>query len=355
MRWRSRRRSNARWRYPPPARACPLTPGAALLLSSCAPCSHHRQLEHVVAPRRQVEIETARNDIGSVAIVGGRSHQILKLDRAAMKVRKRKTDVALTLVRGIVDRDEQALAVVVLPAPSDEAVARPVSVPRGAALEQAPLSILDARPPEHGQQTVVELRDARVDGLERRADEVRRDAFATPLELALMEEPQAGRQVRDDRRGLVHPRRKRRRGPGLVVILHEPREPALIVESGPQMLTHRPRVSVAQPVVEPLVIGVVEAFLDHRPLEVPVHLGHEAESRRVLSHSLDRPRPERHRPVLPRALEDVRQYEHRHVAADAVTLTGDLQQLADHRLLRGRIRVVELQRVWPAIEIWIAP
>src|SRR5262245_4809799 len=188
MRWRSRRRSNARWRYPPPARACPLRPGAAHLLSSWAPCSHHRQLEHLIAPRRQIEIETARNDIGSVAIVGGRSHQILELYRAAIEVRERKTDVALTLVRGIVDRDEQALAVVALPAPGDEAVARPISVPPGPALEQAPLSILDARPPEHGEQTVVELLDPRVDLLERRADEMRRDAFAAALELTLMEE-----------------------------------------------------------------------------------------------------------------------------------------------------------------------
>src|SRR5262245_19731109 len=151
MRWRSRRRSNARWRYPPPARACPPTPGAARLLSSCAPCSHRRQLEHVIAPRRQIEIETARNDIGSVAIVGGRSHQILQLYRAAIEVRQRKTDVALTLVRGIVRGDEQALAVVALPAPGDEAVVCPVSVPRWRALEQPPFTILDARASEHGQ------------------------------------------------------------------------------------------------------------------------------------------------------------------------------------------------------------
>src|SRR5262249_980927 len=127
------------------------------------------------------------------------------------------------------------------------------------------------------------------------------------------------------------------------------------VETGPEMLTHGPRVPVAQPIVEPLVVGVVEAFLDHRPLEIPVDLGHEAEVRHLLFDALDRTRPEWARPSPPSPPEDLRQHEHRHVAAYPVTLTGDLQQLADHRLLRRRIRVIELQRVWPAIEVWIAP
>jgi len=99
------------------------------------------------------------------------------------------------------------------------------------------------------------------------------------------------------------------------VVLHEPREPILVVETRPQVLAHEPRVSLAQPVVEALVVGVVEALLHHRRLGVPVDPG---------------------------AFEDLRQNQHRHVAAHGVALLGDHQQFADHRLLRRRIRVVEL-------------
>ena len=149
--------------------------------------------------------------------------------------------------------------------------------------------------------------------------------------------------------------REGRRGPGLVVVLEESGELALIVEPGVQVLAHRLRVSLAQAIVEPLVVGVIEPLLQHRPFQVPVHLGHEAEARHPLPHSPGRLRPEQWRPAPPGPLEDVGQDEHGHVAAHPVTLSGDLQQLADHRLLRGRIAVVELQRVRPAGEVRVAP
>jgi hypothetical protein len=37
-----------------------------------------------------------------------------------------------------------------------------------------------------------------------------------------------------------------------------------------------------------------------------------------------------------------------------VALPGDLPQLADHRVLRGGIAIVQLQRIWPAREIGMA-
>ena len=58
--------------------------------------------------------------------------------------------------------------------------------------------------------------------------------------------------------------------------------------------------------------------------------------------------------AAPGAFEHVGQDQHGHVAAHAVALPGDLRQLADHRLLRGGVGVVELQRVGPAGEIRIA-
>ena len=52
-------------------------------------------------------------------------------------------------------------------------------------------------------------------------------------------------------------------------------------------------------------------------------------------------------PGSPGPLEDFRQDQHGHVAAHAVTLAGDFHQLGDHGFLRGRVAVVELQRVRP--------
>ena len=61
----------------------------------------------------------------------------------------------------------------------------------GGAFEQAPLAIAHDRLPEHRQETAVELVQRRVGRLQRRADQVRRDALAAALELPLMEEAQA--------------------------------------------------------------------------------------------------------------------------------------------------------------------
>jgi hypothetical protein len=59
--------------------------------------------------------------------------------------------------------------------------------------------------------------------------------------------------------------------------------------------------------------------------------------------------------VAPGAFKHLWQHEHRHVTTDAVTLTGDLLQSGEHRSLRRRIAVVELQRVRPARKKRVAP
>ena len=120
------------------------------------------------------------------------------------------------------------------------------------------------------------------------------------------------------------------------------------------MLAHRPGVLLAQAVVQPLVVGVVEALLLQRPFHVPVDLGHETGSRDACSRTARSPAARRVGPDAPGAFEHVGQDQHRHVAADAVALPGDSLQLADHRLLQVRVAVVELQRVGPAGEVRIA-
>jgi hypothetical protein len=46
---------------------------------------------------------------------------------------------------------------------------------------------------QHGKQPIVKLLQSIVRWLERRANQVWRDAFLAPLELALVKEPQPGR------------------------------------------------------------------------------------------------------------------------------------------------------------------
>ena len=161
--------------------------------------------------------------------------------------------------------------------------------------------------------------------------------------------------VADDGRRLVHAGREGRGGPGLVMVFQEPGHLVLIVEFGAQMVTHGTGMAFAEAVIQPLIIGVIESLLLKRPFQVPVDLGHEAEARSFFAHALSRLRPERLRLKTPSPFEDVGQDEHGHVAAHSITLTGDLQQLPDHRLLRGGIAVVELKCVRPAREVRIAP
>src|SRR5258708_14539535 len=120
-----------------------------------------------------------------------------------------------------------------------------------------------------------------------------------------------------------------------------------------EVVPHWPRLPRAETVVQALVIGVVEALLQHDPFEVPVDLGHEAEAWSLRAYALDRLRPERRRRKTPGSLEDFGQHEHGHVAADAVTLAGDLLQLSHHRVLGGGIAVVQLERIRPTGKVRI--
>ena len=121
-----------------------------------------------------------------------------------------------------------------------------------------------------------------------------------------------------------------------------------------QVLANRARRAVLEAVVEPLVVGVVEPLLLERPLEVPVDLGQEQESRDLRADGRRGARPERRRRDPPRPLEDLGQHQHRHVAAHAVALARDPPKLAEQRVLQRRVPVVQLQRVGPAGEVRVA-
>jgi hypothetical protein len=82
--------------------------------SSSVP-SQRGHLEDVIAPGWQIEVESLGHEVIAVAIVDGRARQILKSHRTPRQVFKRKMNITLALVPGIVDGDEPPLAVVSLP------------------------------------------------------------------------------------------------------------------------------------------------------------------------------------------------------------------------------------------------
>ena len=83
---------------------------------------------------------------------------------------------------------------------------------------------------------------------------------AVAVELAVVEESPA-RQRRHYDGDRPFPRRERRCGPRLVVVLDEAQQPRLVGPVGPQVPPYRRGVLVDEPVVEPLVVAVVETLL----------------------------------------------------------------------------------------------
>src|SRR4051812_33002883 len=114
-----------------------------------------------------------------------------------------------------------------------------------------------------------------------------------------MKEAQTRRQESDYGRSPVHVSTKRRCSPWLVVVFKEAREAILEIEARMQVRADGSRVALAEPVVQPFVVRVVEALLLEDPLEIPVHLGHEDEVGMLVAHRRRSARPEwlrRHAP-----------------------------------------------------------
>ena len=120
------------------------------------------------------------------------------------------------------------------------------------------------------------------------------------------------------------------------------------------MLAHRAGPALAQPVVQALVVRVVESLLLECPFEVPVDFGQKAKVRVPFPDPPDRGVPKRRRRYSPRPFKHLRQDKHCHVAAHAVTLAGDLQELTNHGFLRGQVAIVELKGICPARKVRIA-
>ena len=115
-------------------------------------------------------------------------------------------------------------------------------------------------------------------------------------------------------------------------------------------------VGVHEPVVQPLVVAVVEAELLELPLEIPVGLGDEQHLR------VDARAPEitsdqysasggRTDAVAPGAPEDVVEHQHRHVATHTVGQVPDLDERVDRGLPKSGRKSVELRHVRPRWEV----
>src|SRR5262245_32295291 len=164
------------------------------------------------------------------------TEQVLKPPLAVAKVCERQPDITLALVWGIVHRHQQSVCPWVVPGKSQEAIPGPVAVPGGYAFEQLPMAVAHYRMAEYGQQPVVKLFQMLVDGFVRASDQMGRDAFLSPLELPLVEEPQPRSQERSDGCGCMDSCGEGGGGPGLVVILQKAGQLVLVIEPGVEML-----------------------------------------------------------------------------------------------------------------------
>ncbi len=175
-----------------------------------------------------------------------------------------------------------------------------------------------------------------------------RNADARAFGLPLMEEPEAGREKGDRCGRAVSWPGELRCGARLVVVFQEADQSVLVGQVGTQMVANHSRITAAQPVIQALVVAVIEALLLQGPFHVPIGLGHKGEVQVLLAHGGDRLRPERFRTHSPGAFKDFGQQQHGHVAAHAVAFAADCGQLLDLGGLQCGIGVVELQRVGPA-------
>ena len=162
-----------------------------------------------------------------------------------------------------------------------------------------------------------------------------------PVELAFVHEPCSGLGQRGHRRGPCLRTWERRGRARLVVVLDEAEQPVLVGRVPRQVPVHRGGVLVGEPVVEALVVAVVESLLLQRPLAIPVGLRDEDEVGMDVLDDRDRRRPvlvsgPRPATCAPRALEDVVHHQHRHVAAHAVALSGDRGQQVGNRCTECR-------------------
>src|SRR5882724_10756149 len=141
------------------------------------------------------------------------------------------------------------------PGIGDEAVRGPIAGPGRLRLDLHPRAIAEGVLVHYRQQFGIKGRDLGVRRLDRAPAEMGRHPSPCPLELALMEEAQARRKKRDDRRRLVLRPGKFGSSPRFVVVFEKAGKLVLVVETGEQVIVDRPDMPLSQAVVEALVVA----------------------------------------------------------------------------------------------------
>lgn len=106
-------------------------------------------------PRCQVEKQPATQKIVATPFVASVGELILKTPFLASKVCERNADMALALIRRIVDGDNEQFPVGDLPGEDHETIMSPVSIPAGAAIEKLPMAIAKRGSMQDQQKSLV--------------------------------------------------------------------------------------------------------------------------------------------------------------------------------------------------------
>src|SRR4249920_718807 len=125
------------------------------------------------------------------------------------------------------------------------------------------------------------------------------------------------------------------------------------------MESHLLRGAMLQPIVQPLVVAVVEPLLLKFPLEIPVCFCDEQDPWMSLADSSDELDPIfppwfLARTGSPRPLEDGIHHEHGHIASHPVALVGNGEHRAEGSLAQCGTECVELSHIRPRRKIRIS-
>src|SRR5688572_13283184 len=97
-----------------------------------------RDREDTSLPGRRIDVQPAACQVVAMPVKAGVAQLIAQLPLFATQVVERQTHMALALVGGVVDSNDDPLGTDAMPGIGDETVVGPVAVPGGNAIEQLP-------------------------------------------------------------------------------------------------------------------------------------------------------------------------------------------------------------------------
>src|SRR6266487_449949 len=154
-------------------------------------------------------------------------------------------------------------------------------------IAQLPFTLAQSRFLDRRQQLVVERLKVRVNRFVRAARQENRWPDPSPFELALVQEFRS-RQRHDRHCGhTFYFRRERCRRTRFVMVLDETHQLVLVIETSGKVQSNAFRVVVFEPIVEPLVIAIVESELLQIPLQVPIGFRHKKHTGMLQPHGGD--------------------------------------------------------------------